>query len=162
MPEGLQHTSPGQSGAALAAKRRPGCRSEISVALKERNKRRNAIRAQFCLALSERPFFANHVTQGCAVQTEAAFSQPLTLATGPVWGDLVGNDGEAPPDGDADVLDVAAVVDAIMEVPGSLDVPQADLFPEQTDLVVNVLEVSSVVDAVLGAGYPFDGPPGCP
>jgi hypothetical protein len=97
----------------------------------------------------------------CNTMAEASYSAALPMETAPVWGDVVSVDGSGPPDGSINVLDIAAIVDCIKALPGSLEAPQADVGPGPTDLQVNVIDISFVVDGVRGFAYPFAGPGGC-
>ena len=102
------------------------------------------------------------VHEQCGAQFEDYLSPPLRLAASAPWGDVVGGNGNGPPDGQVDVLDVSAMVDSLKGLAGSPDVAEADVFPSETDFVINVLDVASVVDALKGFPYPFVGPVGCP
>jgi choice-of-anchor B domain-containing protein len=90
------------------------------------------------------------------------YSSAIVLGTAPLWGDVVGTDGNIPPDGIRNVVDVAAIVDSVKAVPSSIDVTQADVDPNDPDFQLNAVDISRVVDALKGAAYPFPGPSACP
>lgn len=98
-------------------------------------------------------------TMGC--DADAASSIPLELTTAPLWGDVVGP-GNTAPDGAANILDVATIVDVMKNISGSPDIAQTDLHPGEPDFVVNIIEVGSAVDAVKGFSFPYPGPSVCP
>lgn len=98
----------------------------------------------------------------CNAEIESNYSSPLVLATPAVWSDVVGNDGNVPPNGLANAIDVAAVVDGARALPGSLHVTEGDLNPSEPDFLLNAMDVARAVDAVKGAPYPFPGPATCP
>ncbi len=79
-----------------------------------------------------------------------------TIGTTDIWGDVTGSylgDGPTPPDGKADVIDIAAVVDGVREVPSALPVPSLDLFGCTPNGNVDVIDIAGAVDAVKGRSY---------
>ena len=92
---------------------------------------------------------------GCAIA-----SPPATMTTGQ-WADVVGafDTGSglwAAPDGSVDVAsDVVSVLDKFASAPGSPSKSRADLEPALVDLKINITDVTSILDAFGGAGYPF-------
>jgi hypothetical protein len=95
---------------------------------------------------------------GCGLGSAA-----LTLHT-QRWGDIVApfqtpGGGRQP-----NAQDIAAGVDKLRDLPGSLPIPRAQLQPAVLDSTsgVSVLDVAVIVDAVKGAPYPLDGPCLCP
>ena len=79
----------------------------------------------------------------------------------PILTDLWGNVDDDP---QLNVLDVAAVVDKVKDMPGALGKPRTQLQPDDPDPFanVNVLDVANVVDALKDKPYPFGGPLVCP
>jgi C1A family cysteine protease len=86
----------------------------------------------------------------------------LYAATSPVWGDVCGrfeNGAWLPPDGSVDVtFDVTGAVDKFKNLPGAPSKLQADIEPNMPDRLVNITDVTYVVDAFRGLPYPFEGP----
>jgi hypothetical protein len=95
----------------------------------------------------------------------ALASAPLTVRT-QRWGDIV-----APfqPDGTGqrtqpNAVDIAAGVDKVRAVSGSIGMPRAQLQPQviESPYGVSALDIAAVIDAVRGLPYPFGEPCLCP
>lgn len=84
----------------------------------------------------------------------AYFSQPLSLRTSLLWGDITGAEVDAP-DGIVNLLDVSAVLDRFVNAPGAVALHRADLTPMIPDGVVDFADVAAVVNAYRGLPYPF-------
>ena len=106
------------------------------------------------------------VLSGADLANEASYSVALGMTAG-VWGDVCGsfNTGTGSwndADGSVDVAtDVVAVLDKFGSLPGSPDKAHADLEPAIPDQLINITDVTQILDAFGGATYPF-GPPAPP
>jgi hypothetical protein len=102
---------------------------------------------------------------GCYLGAEVNYSASLPVTTS-AWGDLVGNCTTVPctpPNGTVDVTtDVTACLDKFKNLPGSPAKIRADVEPDVADWLVNITDVTCILDAFRGLPYPFDGPGGCP
>lgn len=101
------------------------------------------------------------VSEGCNVSSEDDFSAPLTVRTSK-WGDVVRNCQTCPcwfPNGLVQMVDVTAVLDKFMNLYCAPIKARCDLEPSQPDQIVNITDVNRTLEAFLGFGYPFDGPP---
>ena len=94
---------------------------------------------------------------------------PLTVTT-PKWGDLVGfpvGDTGAitwtPPDGEVCfTTDVRAVIDKFNGVTDAPIKARCDVYPDQPDLKITILDINFVVQAFQSVPYPFQEPNLCP
>jgi hypothetical protein len=92
--------------------------------------------------------------QGIEVSCEP---EPLLVTTAR-WGDVVGVGGVTPPNGITNVLDIAAVVDKVRDIAGSVPESRALLNggnPNPLAISVNAADIGRAVDAVRGFAYPF-------
>ncbi len=99
----------------------------------------------------------------CFDMGEAVYSEPLILHTSK-WGDLVGDctlTACSSPQGIADFVDIAAVVDKFKNTDGAQSKTRTDLAGNLPDLKIDFMDISYAVEAFRGLGYPFDGPVGC-
>lgn len=80
------------------------------------------------------------------------------------WGDIAAPFQIPGAGGQPSALDVAAMVDKVRALQGSIAMPRAQLQPADVEPASNAsaLDIAMVVDAVKGAAYPFDGPCACP
>ncbi|UCC32531.1 MAG: hypothetical protein JSU86_09655 [Phycisphaerales bacterium] len=98
---------------------------------------------------------------------ESAYSEPLTISTSR-WGDLVGTCAVipcSPPDGVVGVpTDVTACLDKFKNLPNAVLKSRADIEPNVRDWLVNISDVTLVLDAFRGCPYPAmpDPPAYCP
>ena len=103
----------------------------------------------------------------CEATNEANYSPALALGSGR-WGDVVGPFDTGlgtwtDADGSVDVAtDVVAVLDKFGSLPGSPTKARADLEPATPDQKINITDVTVILDAFGGAGYPFAPPAPCP
>ncbi|UCC29825.1 MAG: M4 family metallopeptidase [Phycisphaerales bacterium] len=111
----------------------------------------------------------------CDFGNEADYSAPLTITTSG-WGDLVGTCAVipcSPPDGVVGIpTDVTAVLDKFKNLANAVPKSRADIEPNFPDWLVNMTDVTQVLDAFRGCTYsdvprfPFcavwSGPGGCP
>ena len=69
-----------------------------------------------------------------------------------------------PPDGTVDVTtDVTAVLDKFKNLEGAPAKARSDIDPTRPDQIINMTDVTYVLDAFRGSDYPFEpGPPPCP
>lgn len=107
------------------------------------------------------------VAETCELTDPAGYSDLLEI-TMSRWGDAVGtydeHSGWWPPDGIVGIpSDVTAVLEKFKNLPGNLTKARADLEPARPDLLVNITDVTSALDAFRGFPYPFEpsGPPPC-
>ena len=91
---------------------------------------------------------------------------PLAVSTVPMWGDLCGSFVEQTwldPDGSVDIVkDAVAVVDKFRGLEGAPAKFRCDLEPAYPDFLINISDVTQVVDGFRGFEYPFPPPPACP
>jgi len=99
---------------------------------------------------------------------EANYSAPLTITTSK-WGDLVGTCAVipcSPPEGVVNMTtDVTASLDKFRNLPNAVLKSRADVEPNLPDWLVNISDVTYVLDAFRGFPYPpgaWEGPGGCP
>ena len=110
----------------------------------------------------------------CDFGNDADYSAPLTITTSK-WGDLVGTCAVipcTPPDGVVNMgTDVTACVDKFRNLEGAVLKSRADIEPNFPDWLVNIADVTYVLDAFRGFAYPaaqtppasgWPGPDGCP
>ena len=104
----------------------------------------------------------------CSPADEANYSEPLFVTMGR-WADPVGtfDNGTGEwngPDGSVDVAtDVVALLDKFGSSPTSPSKTRADLEPSTPDLIINITDVTSALDAFAGSPYPFvPASPDCP
>ena len=105
------------------------------------------------------------IHQDCDLVGEPNYSAALAVEATPLWGDLVGNCGVTPctgPDGKADFLDIAAIVDKFKGAVGAPLKARADLGPNIPDRVIDFVDIQHAVAAFRSSGYPFGGPTACP
>ena len=106
-----------------------------------------------------------HVT--CPVTDPIIFSDPLTITT-PIWGDLVKKCtvlvGTSCPPPDNSVCIVTDVVQTLSKFENSwaLQKSRADMEPGLLDGVINLSDVTLVLNAFAGDQYPFAVPELCP
>jgi hypothetical protein len=105
------------------------------------------------------------ITEGCDVQSEAAYSPPRQVSTAR-WGDIVAA-FQAPSPAtltQPDVLDISAQVDKLKDLASAVIKPRSQLLPADVDphTAISVLEVSRTVDGVKSAAYPFTIAQSCP
>ncbi|UCC30860.1 MAG: DUF4215 domain-containing protein [Phycisphaerales bacterium] len=105
------------------------------------------------------------IHQTCDVLGEPNYSAPLLVSTSR-WGDEVRNctiNPCGPPDGVVGIpTDVSAVLDKFRNLAGAPTKARTDLEPSAPDLLVNIADVTCVLDAFRGFDYPFGGPTACP
>ena len=77
---------------------------------------------------------------------------PVDLAVGgPIYGDIVGEQGECRPNGIVDLGDILAVLDAFRNIYGEdCTLEGADLAPCEGDGVIELIDVLAVLDAFQG------------
>ncbi len=110
----------------------------------------------------------------CDFGVENSYSAPFTI-TASIWGDLVRTCAVipcTPPDGVVNVTtDVTACVDKFRNLEGAVLKSRADIEPNFPDWLVNIADVTYVLDAFRGFAYPaaqtppppgWSGPTGCP
>ncbi|UCC29868.1 MAG: S8 family serine peptidase [Phycisphaerales bacterium] len=114
------------------------------------------------------------IHETCDMVGEPNYSAPLVVTTSR-WGDLVGHCAVipcSPPDGVVGIpTDVTACLDKFKNLVGAVMKSRADVEPNLPDWLVNVSDVSYVLDAFRGFAYPpaqtpqptgWTGPGGCP
>ncbi len=105
--------------------------------------------------------------EGCDRTIEENYSAPLTISTSK-WGDVVGDcttNPCGPPDGIVNVTtDVTAVLDKFRNLEGAPIKARSDIDPNRPDQIINMTDVTHVLDAFRGFDYPFEPgpPPPCP
>ncbi len=110
------------------------------------------------------------IEEGCPLNDAGSYSLPLSVGT-PMWGDLVGdctprpNDGFCTPaDASIDVTtDVTAVLNKFKNTGTAPLKARADVEPATVDFLINIADVTRMLDAFRGNPYPFmPGPVPCP
>ena len=108
---------------------------------------------------------ARAVNETCDLAAQSTYSAPLQLSTS-LWGDVVKDCATTPcgpPDGSVDVAtDTLAVLDKFRNLKGAPVKARCDLEPNRPDLMINISDVTSTLDAFRGYDYPFAGPVPCP
>jgi hypothetical protein len=101
------------------------------------------------------------IDETCDTADESSYSAPLQVTTS-LWGDIVKNcitTPCGPPDGSVNITtDVTAAVDKFRNLQGAPIKPRCDLEPDRPDLIINITEVTHILDAFRGLDYPFEGP----
>jgi hypothetical protein len=85
----------------------------------------------------------------------AGFSDPLPIATSALWGDVSGFGLNVPLNQRVDLFDVVVVADVVRGVASAAMAVRGDLFPAEPDGEVDVRDLASVVDAIVGYAYPY-------
>jgi M6 family metalloprotease-like protein len=107
------------------------------------------------------------IDQTCNAGAETVYSTSFWAETTSVWGDLV-EDCTAnpcgPPDGIVGVTtDVTSVLDKFKNLYGAPTKARCEMEPASPDLAINIADVTQVLEAFKGSGYPFvDVPSACP
>ena len=94
----------------------------------------------------------------CAPENELDYSGPLPVTLSR-WGDAVGTNNAASPQGTVDFNDISSVVDKFKGLPGAPSKSRADVAPSLPDKIVDFQDIPSIVDAFRGLAYPYAGPP---
>ena len=98
----------------------------------------------------------------CDLFDPAAYTAPLVLTTTSVWGDVVGANNLALPNGIVDFVDISASVDRFKNAPGTQSRTWFDIAPNNpmqgVNFDIDFNDISTVVDAFKGLDYPFSGP----
>ena len=110
-------------------------------------------------------YYLEAIKEGADIQVDYNYSVPLIVHTS-IWGDLVSNCTTTPcgpPDGSIDVVtDVTAALDKFRNLTGAPIKARCDLEPHVPDLIINISDVTYVLDAFRGDPYPFTpGPTPC-
>ncbi|UCC29835.1 MAG: CRTAC1 family protein [Phycisphaerales bacterium] len=105
------------------------------------------------------------IDQECDAGAESSYSAPLTI-TASIWGDVVGHCAVipcTPPDGVVGIpTDVTAVLDKFKNLEGAPAKARCDIEPWIPDLLVNIADVTYVLEAFRGFAFPFEpGPSPC-
>ncbi len=114
------------------------------------------------------------IHETCDVVGEPNYSAPLVVSTSH-WGDSVGHCAVipcTPPEGVVNITtDVTACLDKFRNLEGAVLKSRADIEPNYPDWLVNIADVTYVLDAFRGFAYPpaqappapgWPGPDGCP
>jgi hypothetical protein len=75
------------------------------------------------------------------------------------WGDTVGANNPASPQGTVDFNDIVAPVDKFRNSTGAPRMSRADVAPNLPDRILDFVDIPAVVDAFRGLPYPYAGPP---
>ncbi len=101
------------------------------------------------------------IDEVCDIADDSNYSAPLQATTS-LWGDIVKDCVTTPcgpPDGSVDVVtDVTAVLDKFRNLVGAPIKAKCDLEPDRPDLIINIADVTYILDAFRGFEYPFEGP----
>lgn len=110
-------------------------------------------------------YYLEAIKEGADIQVDLYYSVPLMVPTS-IYGDIV-DDCSAipcgPPDGSVDIVtDVTAALDKFKNLTGAPIKARCDGEPHVPDLVINISDVTYVLDAFRGDPYPFTpGPDPC-
>jgi hypothetical protein len=103
--------------------------------------------------------------EGCDPSVESNYTSPQTIETDR-WGDVEFpyQDPSASDPDQPNVLDLAAIVDKVKNLPLTIPRVKAELSPQliNLNLPANAVDIGAGVDSVKGAAYPFAGPSVCP
>ena len=105
------------------------------------------------------------IRDGCSTIHESNYSPALSVFTGAVWGDIVGDwsgGGWTAPNGRTGFNDIAAMVDKFKNRAGAPSKTWSDIAGDVPSLIVDFDDIARVVEGFRGLPYPFDGPSGCP
>ena len=101
------------------------------------------------------------VEQECLLTSESSFSDALVINTS-IWGDAVKDCTTlpcSPPDNDVSVTtDVDTVLRKFQNLITGADKARTDVEPALLDAVINISDVTFVLDAFSGDPYPFGAP----
>lgn len=95
---------------------------------------------------------------------EGTYSAPLTVTTSR-WGDVLSSNATAPPgppNGIVDIGDVVGVLNKFKNLVGAMRKARADVEPALVDRLIQIPDVTRVLDAFVAKPYPFPAPPLCP
>jgi hypothetical protein len=102
--------------------------------------------------------------EGCDPSVESNYTSPQTVETDR-WGDVEfpHQDPSASDPDQPNVLDLAAIVDKVKDLPLTIPRVKAELSPQliNLNLPANAVDIGAGVDSVKGAAYPFAGPAIC-
>jgi hypothetical protein len=106
------------------------------------------------------------VVESCDANEPGHYTLPLAV-TNSGWADVVGHCGVpgcTPPDGDVDLVsDVVGALDKFGNRPGAPIKARVDVEPAVADRLLNITDVSRIIDAFRGVRYPFAAvPAACP
>ena len=98
----------------------------------------------------------------CDLGDEWNYSEPLAIATSG-WGDLVGTCAVlpcSPPNGVVGIpTDASACLDKFKNLANAVIKSRADIEPSHPDQLINIRDITFVVDAFRGFAYPFEPDP---
>ncbi len=100
------------------------------------------------------------ILEGADIGDEAAYSDPTSIPTVPLWGDIVGMfEGVAwtPPNGDVNFMDINAAVQAFQSLATAPPLVWVDVAGDPPNGLINFVDIDKIVRAFQGGGYPFDG-----
>ena len=123
------------------------------------------IHAGDCPIVPNATYEVQAILVGANAADEDDYSEPLTLPTTDVWGDVVGPPDEGvstPPDGTAGPDDVMAALAYFQGSPTAPPMPWVDVSPEVPNAVINVGDIMGIIGAFQGESYPFSAPESCP
>ena len=101
------------------------------------------------------------IDKTCYTTIESNYSEVLAMDTS-IWGDVLGTCAVSPcspPNGTVGIpTDVTGVLDKFKNLEGAPTKARCDIEPKYPDLLVNISDVTYVLEAFRGFGYPFAGP----
>jgi len=120
----------------------------------------NALYVRHPAIVPGREYLIQTINEGCGIGSEANYSTALALGT-PAFGDVVSDCSTnpcGPPNGFADILDAVAVLDKFRNLVFAPHKVRCDLEPGSIDGLVNITDVTLILDAFRGRPYPFAVP----
>jgi hypothetical protein len=96
--------------------------------------------------------------EGCVLTNAQDYSDPLPVTLSK-WGDTVGGNNAASPQGTVDFNDISSVVDKFKNVGTAPSKSRTDVAPSLPDRIVDFVDIPSIVDGFKGRPYPYPGPP---
>ncbi len=120
-----------------------------------------------CETSPQHAYLIQSIAAGSDEANEANYSTPLALGTTPDFGDVIGGESGAPPDGNRNFRDISAIVRGFqssqtepkvwLDLQGGTDTPAV---PDFSD--ISFQDITHAVSGFQGGLYPFAAPCACP
>ena len=110
------------------------------------------------MIVPEGTYLIEEIAGTCEPTDQTSFSEPIQVATS-IWGDIVKDCTTTPcgpPDGGVDIVtDVTSVLDKFKNLANAPAKTRADVEPSLADLLINISDVTFVLNAFGGSAFPF-------